>query len=166
MRLTIMTNERLQYFIHDDMDAFRLELAGSLNGDAAHSVYQAWRTALSTVGERALIADITFLTDADEGGRGLLHLWHRQGVRIKAATADSLALAESILGDPFPIAASTPGVGWFRRLTAAIRRRPVVAGAGIPAHAEGTRTASASRRNKSTEFTEVSDGRELESHVP
>jgi len=161
-----MNNQRLQYYIHDDMDAFRLELSGSLSGEGARSVYQAWRTALSIVGERPLIADISFVTDADEGGRGLLHLWHRHGVRIKAATAESCALAESILGEPFSVAAPTPRIGWLQRLTVAILGRSAVAAAGIPAHAEQMRAASASARNKSSEFTQVSDCRELEYRVP
>lgn len=160
-----MKNERLQYYIHDDMDAFRLELSGSLSGEGARSVYQAWRTALSIVDQRPVIADITFVTDADEGGRGLLHLWHRQGVRIKAASTQSCALAASILGEPFSVAAPTPGIGWLQRLTAAIRGRSAAA-AEIPAHAEQTRAASASAQNKDTEFTRVSDGGQLEYHVP
>ena len=117
---TTMKNDRLQYYIHDDMDAFRLELSGSLSGEGARSVYQAWRTALSIVGDRPVIADISFVTDADEGGRGLLHLWHRHGVRITAASAQSCALAESILDEPFPVPATTSGTGWLQRLTAAI----------------------------------------------
>jgi hypothetical protein len=164
--MTIMKNERLQYYIHDDKDALRLELSGSLGGTGARSVYHAWRTALSIVGERPVIADITFVTDADEGGRDLLHLWHRHGVRIKAATAESYALAKSILGEPFSVAAPTPGIGWFQRLTASIRRRWAVAAAGIPAHARHMRARSASARNKSSESTQVSDCSELESHVP
>jgi len=162
----ISKNERLQYFVHDDMDAFRLELSGSLSGEGARSVYHAWRTALSIVDERPMIADITFVTDADEGGRGLLHLWHRNGVRIKAATAESCALAESILGEPFSVAAPTPGIGWLQRLSATMRGRSTVAAAGIPAHAEQAPATSASARNKSSEFTRVSDCGELEYYVP
>jgi hypothetical protein len=162
---TTAKNDRLQYFVHDDMDAFRLELSGSLSGEGAWSVYHAWRTALSTVDERPVIADITFVTDADEGGRGLLHLWHRSGVRIKAATAESCALAESILGEPLSLRAPSPRIGWFQRLATAIRGHSAVAAAGIPAHAEQTRTASASARNKSSEFTRVSGCHELEYHL-
>jgi hypothetical protein len=161
-----MNHERLQYYIHDDTDAFRLELSGSLSGEGARSVYHAWRTALSIVGERPVIADMTFVTDADEGGRGLLHLWHRHGVRITAASAQSCALAESILAEPFPVPAPSSGTGWLQRLTAAIRGRSTFAAAGIPAHAEQARATSASARNRSSEFTRVSDCRELESRVP
>jgi hypothetical protein len=165
MTTTIMKNERLQYYIHGDTDAFRLELSGSLSGEGVRSVYHAWRTALSIVGERPVIADITFVTDADEGGHGLLHLWHRHGVRITAASAQARALAESILDEPFPVPAPASGTGWLQRVTAAIRGRSAVVAAGIPAHAEQTRAASASARNKSSEFTQVSDCRELEYRV-
>ena len=43
-------NQALQYYLHDEPDAFRLELSGSLSGDDARSVYQASRTALSIIG--------------------------------------------------------------------------------------------------------------------
>src|SRR5260370_38373729 len=92
-----MNNQRLQYYIHDDMDAFRLELSGSLRGEGVRSVYHAWGTALSIVGERPVIADITFVTYAGGGGPGPLHLWHRHGRRIIAGNAQASALAESYL---------------------------------------------------------------------
>ena len=46
-----MKTQTLGYHLHDEWDAFRLELAGSVSGDGAQSVYQAWRTALSIVGD-------------------------------------------------------------------------------------------------------------------
>jgi len=119
--MTITNDERLQYYMHDDVDAFRLELSGSLSGQGARSVYQAWRTALSILGGRPVITNKTFVTDADERGRGLLQLWHRHGVRIKAASAQSCALAKSILGEPVSVPTTTSGNGWLHRLTTAIR---------------------------------------------
>jgi hypothetical protein len=166
MTLAIMSNERLQYYMHDDMDAFRLELSGSLSGHGARSVYHAWRTALTTLGGRPLIADITFLTDVDEGGRRLLQWWRRQGVRITAASAQSSALAESILGEPASGPATTSGTGWLQRLTAAIRGHSAVTCRNSGTCRTSARGTSASVRNKSSEFTRVADSRELESQVP
>ena len=102
-----MKQESLEYFIHDEPDAFRMELSGSLSGDGAQSVYQAWRTALSIIGKRRVIVDITCVTDVDTRGRALLRIWKRAQARIIAASAESRAIAESILGgissDPPPV---------------------------------------------------------------
>jgi hypothetical protein len=55
-----MNNQKLQYYIHDEVHALRFELAGSLSGEGAQSVCQAWHLALSIIGNRVLIIDITF----------------------------------------------------------------------------------------------------------
>ncbi|HEY1336017.1 MAG TPA: hypothetical protein VGF59_00840 [Bryobacteraceae bacterium] len=97
--IDIITNQALQYYLHDEADAFRLELSGSLSGEGARSVYQAWRTALSIIGVRTVIVDITYLSDIDERGRTLLRLWRGRKARIVAASARSRALAGSVLDE-------------------------------------------------------------------
>jgi hypothetical protein len=94
-----MKRESLEYYIHDESQALRFELAGSLSGEGAQSVYQAWRTALSSVGARPVIVDITFVEQADERGRTVLETWHRSGARIVAASPESRALAVDVLGE-------------------------------------------------------------------
>lgn len=47
-----MNNQGLQYHIHDESDELRFELAGRLSKGGAQSVYQAWQTALSILGDR------------------------------------------------------------------------------------------------------------------
>src|ERR1700693_1166949 len=103
-----MENQRLQYYMHDEPDAFRLELVGSLSGEGAAGVYHAWRMALSLVCDRRLIADITCVTEADERGRDRILLGHRHGVRIAATSAESCALEKSILGEQFVAPAPAP----------------------------------------------------------
>ncbi len=97
-----MKNQALQYYMHDGPNAFRFELAGNLNREGARRLYQDWRTASSTIGDRRLIVDMTFLTDADERGRALLVRWCREGARIIANSKASRAMAESILGEALP----------------------------------------------------------------
>src|SRR6476646_3328447 len=72
----------LQYYMHDEPDAFRLELAGALEGDGAQDVYHAWRTALSIVGARPFIVDLSYVSGIDDYGRALVRLWRANGVRI------------------------------------------------------------------------------------
>jgi ABC-type transporter Mla MlaB component len=113
-----MTNQGLQYYIHDESDGLRFELAGSLSKGGAQSVYQAWQTALSILGDRTTIIDISFVSDADAYGSALLALWHRNGARIIAASPQSRALAEPIIGEAVP--APLPSKSWFQRLKAMI----------------------------------------------
>jgi ABC-type transporter Mla MlaB component len=96
-----MKDQALQYYMHDGPTAFRFELAGDLNQDGARRLDQDWRTASSTIGDRKLIVDITFVTNIDQQGRALLALWHRDGAQLIANSKASRALAESILGQAF-----------------------------------------------------------------
>jgi hypothetical protein len=93
-------NQKLKYYMHDGPNAFRFELAGHLNREGAYQLEQAWRTALSIIGDRKLIVDITFLTGADAQGHTLIQQWHANGARLIAHTQASRTLAESILGEP------------------------------------------------------------------
>lgn len=115
-----MNKQGLQYYIHDESDALRFELEGSLSKVGAQSVYQAWQTALSILGDRTTIIDITFVTDADAYGSALLALWRRNGVRIIAASPQSRALAEPIVSEAVP--APLPRKSWFQRLRVIIFR--------------------------------------------
>jgi hypothetical protein len=126
-----MTRE-LQYYLHDDPDAFRLELAGSFRGEAVERVYYAWRTALSILRNRTVIVDITFLRTVDEQGRALLRLWHRTGARIVARSEVSRALAEDIVGETIPTPSASPG--WWQRLRATLRRPAAAPGIAALAH--------------------------------
>jgi hypothetical protein len=88
--------------MHDGPTAFRFELAGHLSREGACRLDQDWCTASSTLGERRLIVDMTFVTGVDEQARALLSRWHQDGARLIANSATSRALAESILGDVIP----------------------------------------------------------------
>jgi hypothetical protein len=45
-------------YIHDGSTSFRLEIEGSLNRKAARQLEQAWCTASSTIGNRALVVAV------------------------------------------------------------------------------------------------------------
>jgi len=83
-----MRGESLEYYIHDGADALRFKLTGSLSGRGAESVQNAWQTALSIIGDRAVIADIRSVSEVDDRGRELLALWNRHGVRIVAGASE------------------------------------------------------------------------------
>jgi ABC-type transporter Mla MlaB component len=118
-----MKNQTLQYYMHDGPNAFRMELAGNLDRDSALQIDQAWRTASSIIGDRTLIVDMTFVSEADDAGRALLARWHCEGARLIAGSKSSRALAESIVGKPLPESQVNP------RCTSASQRtwRPFLA---------------------------------------
>ena len=119
-----MNSEQLQYYLHDDFDAFRFELAGSLSGSGVESIYQAWRTALSVITNRKLVVDITFVNKADEQGRSLLRLWRRKGARIVARSPESQALAADISGEAIPEPANSSRESWLGRVREECNRYP------------------------------------------
>jgi len=156
-----MTTPALQYYLHDEWDAFRIELSGPLSGEGARSVYQAWRTALSVTAARRLVIDVTYVREADKVGRTLLRLWHRHGARIIAGSPESRALAESIVGETLPQAPAKPG--FFERLSR--KFRGFFAGAVVPANADGLPSSSVAAPKKNTENTAFAGGLELASRM-
>jgi hypothetical protein len=127
----------LRYFIHDDFDAFRMEVSGSLVGSAAGAAYEAWRVARPLASRARLVVDISYVTQADEHGEAVLQAWLEQKVQIVALSPAALAIENSIPRAP-PHLRSTPPTLAGR--LAFLFRRPT---AGNPANAERPRISSA-----------------------
>src|SRR5579862_5020524 len=106
-----MKSQTLRYYMHDGPSAFRFELAGNLNNEAARDLDQAWRTASSVIGDRALVVDMTFVTGAENDGRSLLARWYAEGAQLIARSKVSRALAEAVIGGPVPELASASSAG-------------------------------------------------------
>ena len=94
-----MNTAPLSYYMHDGPTAFRFELAGHLNEEGARRLDQDWRTARSTLGDRRLNIDMTFVTAVDEQGGALIRRWQREGACFIARSRASRALAEATLGE-------------------------------------------------------------------
>jgi len=109
-----MKSQTLQYYMHDGPSAFRFELAGYLNNEAARDLDQAWRTASSMIGDRALVVDMTFVTGTGREGRSLLAGWHAEGAQLIANSKVSRALAEAIVGARLPEFAPASSAGTLR----------------------------------------------------
>lgn len=75
----------LQYFIHDDFDALRMEISGSLAGRAAQEAYDALRRESFMARRQPLVIDISYVTDLDERGQAILRAWRGQGAQIVAS---------------------------------------------------------------------------------
>jgi hypothetical protein len=140
----------LQFFVHNDPDAVRVELAGSLHGADVETLHQAWRREALKDPVKPVIVDITYITHADEHGRALLIAMHQSSARIVAQSPESSAIAHPIVIQP--IEPHEPKPGWFHRLTMfLLEERP--AGAAVPAQAEIPNAVSAGSRHASIEYT-------------
>jgi hypothetical protein len=155
-----MTGHGLHFYLHDDWDAFRLEVAGSLSGEGVQRVYQAWRTALSIIRTRTVIVDITFITEADNRGRALLRLWYQHGAKIIAKSPDSRAIAGPFVREALP--AAPPKQGWFERLRVLLLGRT----AAISTRAENRLVFSARRQLRNVESNGVVNHGGLDCRVP
>jgi hypothetical protein len=112
-----MTN--LEYYLHDNPDALRIEIVGNLSGAGMASIEHAWRTSNSVLAGRHIVVDRTAVAEADGDGRRLLLSWHRCGARIIARSMDSRTLVES-RGPTGPAASGE--VGWRQRFGDFLRR--------------------------------------------
>ena len=86
----------LRLVMHNDVDAARIEFAGSLSGADVESAYQAWQSEAWSEELKPVIVDITSVTEADQHGRALLVLMYRFGSQIVAGSRESSALAQTI----------------------------------------------------------------------
>jgi len=105
----------LRFFTHNEPDAVRFELAGPLCGADVESLHQAWQREALHDALRAVVVDITFITETDQHGRALLTVMHRFGAQIVAGSPESSAIAQPIVNQA--IKAATPKPRWFRRLS-------------------------------------------------
>jgi len=93
-----MNTPSFSYYMHDGPTAFSIELAGSLAAEDAKKLEQEWLSASTVVGKKALVVDLSFVTEIDPVGRQLLLRWHRNGATIVANTPESRVLVKSIIG--------------------------------------------------------------------
>ena len=150
----------LRYFIHDDFDAFRMEVSGGFVGSAARRAYEAWRAARLLARRVRPIVDISYVTKADEYGRAVLQAWREQDVQIVAASPASSALANSIPRTRVhPLSTHRTLVD---RLSSLFRRST----AGNLANAEGPGLSSAASKLRSIENTSLPSHGDMERQVP
>lgn len=97
-----MRNQGLDYYLHHEPGAFRFQLKGIMDDEAALRLEQVWDTACSVAGDGRPTIDLTFVTSVEQQGRGLLIRWYREGAQFVANSDASRVLAESILGDSIP----------------------------------------------------------------
>ena len=102
-------------YIHDGATSFRLEIEGSLSRNAARQLEQAWCTASSTIGNRALVVAVGDVCSIDPFGRALLRRLHQAGAQFVARSPLAKTLVGAIVGQPVTSAMGvTKCDGWDR----------------------------------------------------
>ena len=77
-----MELSRLNYYIHDSIDSFRLQLLGTLKSEDLKELQGCWNTAKSTMAGRELIVDVTGLQQMDESGCEWLAAMAAEGATV------------------------------------------------------------------------------------
>jgi hypothetical protein len=78
----------LQYYLHFEAAALRIEIVGNLSGAGVGTIECAWRSASSMLAGRDIVVGMMAVAEADADGRGLLLNWHRCRPRIVARSMD------------------------------------------------------------------------------
>jgi len=111
---------QMQMFQHDRSLTFRFVLHGELTGDGVEELEHAWTTARSTLGTKALVVDISGITNADAAGIELLSRMRETGASLSAALPPESARFIRSMG--IPVAAPVRSFGaWTLTLLRVLR---------------------------------------------
>jgi hypothetical protein len=96
-------SSRLNYYIHDSVDSFRLQLLGSLKPEDLKELQGCWNTARTTLAGRKLIVDVTGLQQMDGSGREWLNAMAAEGASVlespKAPKESSKSYTSTVKAD-------------------------------------------------------------------
>jgi len=102
-------------YLHDTPAALRYEIRGELTAPAAESLRRSVDTALSILGRRVLLLDLTRAHGLDEGAREVLRELAARGAQFVAAGEQAGELGRSLQRSPRP--APAPAIsGWRAHL--------------------------------------------------
>jgi len=102
-------------YLHDRPALFQFVLKGKLSGDPVQSLKHAWDTALSVIGNKELIIDVSGVTDADSSGVALLARMQQSGARLTAPQSRQPAEFLRSLGVVMPRSAERRDDSWALR---------------------------------------------------
>ncbi len=72
----------MDIYQHDGATTFRFVVRGELSGKAVGELEQAWTTATSILRQRALVVDVSGVTNTDASGLCLLSRLQESGCRL------------------------------------------------------------------------------------
>ena len=105
---------------HDSATMFRFVLQGELTGDRVREFEHAWTAARSILGTKALVVEISGITNADAAGVELLSRMRETGARLNAALPPASAEFIRSMGIPVAPPAQSPNT-WTRKVLRVLR---------------------------------------------
>ena len=111
---------QMEMFQHDSATMFRFVLQGELTGDRVREFEHAWATARSILGTKALVVEISGITNADAAGVESLSRMRETGARLNGALPPESAEFIRSMGIPVavPVRSSTT---WTQRVLRVLR---------------------------------------------
>jgi hypothetical protein len=79
----------MQIYLHDSVEAFTLQIQGTVRQDDVAKLEGCWRTAESIIKGKAFSIDVSDLVFADESARDLLVRMRISGARIRSVSASA-----------------------------------------------------------------------------
>ena len=77
-----MGSSQLKYYIHDSIEACRLQLIGEFTATDVKELEGCWNTAKTTLGERQLIVDVAEVDSIDDPGRKWIAFMVAEGAQL------------------------------------------------------------------------------------
>ena len=74
----------MEMYLHDSTETFKFALHGELTADAVQSLEQAWITAMSILGGKEVLVDVSAVTAADAEGIQLLRRMTASGELLRS----------------------------------------------------------------------------------
>lgn|GEM_PF-3182523 len=108
-------------YLHDTPSALRFEIRGELTASAAEALRRSVDTAMSILGRRAILLDLTRAQGADEGAREVLRELAARGAQFVAAGDQAGEWSRSLQRKPQPLPA--PAMGGWRALACRLASR-------------------------------------------
>lgn len=112
---TRVRSSRFKYYIHDSVDACRLQLVGNITEAELKELDGCWRTAQTTLGKRRLILDVRELNAIDEMSRQWLARMASEGAVFQPESYLRTGLTPQPAGPAFSTS------GFFGRLLSLFR---------------------------------------------
>lgn len=112
---TLVRSSLFKYYIHDSLDACRLELIGEFTEAEIAELSGCWRTARTTLGTRKLVLDLRGIRAVDDAAKQWL-----AGMGQEGAIYMPEAFLRNALADHTP-ETKAPRLTFFGKLIAALR---------------------------------------------
>lgn len=113
---TRVRSSKFKYYIHDGVDACRMQLLGEVSEAEVNELNGCWTTAKTSLADRKMVLDLRSLTKMDEAG----HQWIIWMANAGAVLVPETFLADRLAGNLEPLP-ELPRPGFLSRMLGLVR---------------------------------------------